>query len=109
MPPTEWPRTSTDDSGRCSSWYVAHVFRRSFSSQGSSAPVSTFVLGLMPARAHSSWKRAFGRAPPPRKTGASGLAFSGRILPEVRVYDVVHRPVEALVRLHPSVEQPSPP
>jgi hypothetical protein len=45
--------------------YVAHVFRRSFSSQGSSTPVSTFLLGLMPARAHNSWKRAFGRGVQP--------------------------------------------
>jgi hypothetical protein len=28
----------------------------------------------------SSWKRAFGRAPPPRKTGLSGWPFSGRML-----------------------------
>ena len=40
----------------------------------------TFVLGLRPARAHNSWKHAFGRAPPPRKTGPSGVAFSGRML-----------------------------
>jgi hypothetical protein len=46
------------------------------------APVHVAVeaLGRMPASAHSSWKRAFGRAPPPRNTGASGLGVSGRML-----------------------------
>jgi hypothetical protein len=73
IPPIEWPRISTDDSGTCSSWYVAQVLRRSFSSHGSSRPVSTSSLGLMPASEQSDWKRAFGRAPPPRKIGASGL------------------------------------
>ena len=35
-----------------------------------STPVSTSALGLIPANSQSSWKRALGRAPRPRKTGS---------------------------------------
>src|SRR5437016_13901860 len=42
--------------------------------------ISTLILGLMPASLQRCWKRAFGRAPPPRKTGSSGCGLSGMML-----------------------------
>jgi hypothetical protein len=59
---------------------MAHVFLRSFSSQASSRPVSTSVLGRTPARVQRAWNRAFGWAPPPKNTGYSSRGSAGRIL-----------------------------
>ena len=62
----------------------------------------------MPASLQSDWNRAFGRAPPPRKTGCVGPRVGRHDVPEVGVDHPVHRPVERLAGLHPPVEQPAP-